>query len=82
MNISALRRGAVTSAVLGLTLAACGSSASSSTSSTTATTSSGNAAAVAAAASYVQSLEQRPTTFSVPSLPSKPPTGKSIDFMA
>ncbi|MDA8208333.1 MAG: substrate-binding domain-containing protein [Actinomycetota bacterium] len=82
MNISALSRGAVASAVLGLTLAACGSSASSSTSSTTATTSSGNAAAVAAAASYVQSLEQRPTTFSVPSLPSKPPTGKSIDFMA
>ena len=36
MNISALSRGAVASAVLGLTLAACGSSASSSTSSTTA----------------------------------------------
>lgn len=65
-----------------MTLAACGSSASSSTSGGTATTASVSSAAVTQAIAYVNSLEQRPTAFSVPSLPSKPPTGKTIDFMA
>jgi ABC-type sugar transport system substrate-binding protein len=40
------------------------------------------AAEVAAAKSAVAAWEKRPTTMSVPSLPSKPPTGKTLDFIA
>lgn len=38
--------------------------------------------ALAQAQALVTSLTQRPTSLSVPALPSKPPAGKTIDFMA
>ena len=89
-------RGALALAA-GLTLvgSACGSSKASSSSGTpatnagsTATTaatgsgSSSGSSAVAQAQALVASLTQRPTTLTIPALPSKPPAGKTIDFMA
>jgi ABC-type sugar transport system substrate-binding protein len=81
-------------AVTALALAACGSSSSSgsgssgssSTSGSSSSSSSGssasNSAAVASAKAAVAKLMVRPTSLSVPALPSKPPTGKTIDFIA
>lgn len=88
-------RGALVFAA-GLTLvgSACGSSKSSSSSGSNSNSgsaaaagssgsgSSGGNSAVAQAQALVNSLTQRPTTLSVPALPSKPPAGKTIDFMA
>ncbi len=61
-------------ALSALVLAACGSS--------TPSASSGASSSGGAQAADVTQLLTRPTTFSVPSLPSAPPTGKTIDFMA
>ncbi|MDA8058446.1 MAG: substrate-binding domain-containing protein [Actinomycetota bacterium] len=63
-------------ALSALVLAACGSS--------TPSASSGKSSSSGAQsqAADVTSLLTRPTTFTVPSLPSKPPTGKTVDFMA
>jgi len=72
--------------LLAAALAACGSSTSSSTTSsgasTTSPSSAGTSAAVAAAKAEVSSLLVRPTSLSVPPLPSRPPTGLTIDYMA
>lgn len=77
-------------AVAALAISGCGSSSSSSAgggSSTSASVSSGSGSsstspAVAATKAEVAQLEQRPTSISVPSLPSKPPAGKTLDFIA
>jgi ribose transport system substrate-binding protein len=73
-------------ALIPLALAACGSSSSSSSGSTTSSSSSsgssGSSAAVASATSAVEELEKRPTSFTVPPLPKKPPTGKTVDYVS
>lgn len=76
-------------ALLALSVAACGSSGTASsgsgaTPSGTRESASGSsdAAAVGSAKEAVQKLLVRPTTLNVPALPSKPPVGKTIDFIA
>jgi len=72
-------------AVPALTLTACGSSSSSSSASSAASAGSSTSApasdAVAQAKATVAALMKRPTTFDVPALPQKPPTGKTVDFV-
>lgn len=75
------------SAATGLALlaAACGSTSTSSASAAKISSSAAPAAvtsAVSAAQSLVQQLEQRPTTLDIPALPSAPPTGKTVDYVA
>lgn len=72
---------AAVSAVIALTLAACGSN-SAALSGSQSTNGAANAAAVAAAKQAVQKLVVRPTTLNVPALSSKPAPGKTIDFIA
>ena len=75
-------------AVPALTLTACGSSSSSSSSSSASSAASAGSStsapasdAVAQAKATVAALMKRPTTFDVPALPQKPPTGKTVDFV-
>lgn len=76
--------GALVISGLALVLTACSSSSSSSATagSSAASSSGGSTKAATAAAAAVAAFEQRPTTLSVPALPSKPPAGKTVDFMA
>jgi ABC-type sugar transport system substrate-binding protein len=69
------------SAAAALTLGAGIASASASHSATARSAAASHSAAVAAAKAEVKKLEIRPTSFQVPSLPSKPPTGKTVDFV-
>jgi ABC-type sugar transport system substrate-binding protein len=70
-------------AVIALALAACGSSSSTSSTSSSSSASSGTASAAASEATkQVLELETRPTAFTVPPLPAKPATGKTIDYIA
>jgi ABC-type sugar transport system substrate-binding protein len=68
--------------IAGLLLAACSSSGSggSSTAGAAASTK-GPSAAYEHAVTLTKQAETRPTSLTVPSLPSKPPTGKTLDFM-
>jgi ABC-type sugar transport system substrate-binding protein len=64
-------------------LAACSSSGSGSsgTAAGTPASSSSSSAAYQQAVSLTQQAETRPTSLTVPSLPAKPPSGKTLDFM-
>jgi ABC-type sugar transport system substrate-binding protein len=74
----------VLSMLLALAVAGCGGSGGTSTggSHSTAGDSAATKAAVAAAKKNVASLMHRPTSLTVPALPSKPPSGKQLDFIA
>jgi ribose transport system substrate-binding protein len=69
-------------AVLGLALAACGGSSSAGSSPAASGGSGQTGASLAQAKQVVQQLLARPAAFTVPTLPSRPPTGKTIDFIA
>jgi ABC-type sugar transport system substrate-binding protein len=85
--------GVIASALAALTLAACSSGSSSSPVSSTTSGGASSAAsagsstsapasgAVTQAKAAVAALMQRPTTFDVPALPQKPPSGKTVDFV-
>lgn len=88
MKITRWAKAAAALASVALALTACGSSsdktktdAGASGSDTSATGAQGTAAAQAAAAE-IKPLFSRPTKLEVPPLPQKPPTGKSIIFVA
>jgi ribose transport system substrate-binding protein len=76
-NVSALCVAAASVVALGAGI----SSASASGKVKAASVAASHSSAVAAAKAEVKKLEARPTTFTVPSLPSKPAKGKTVDFV-